>query len=202
MTKAREVHFGTVYRPGDVEYDRWKTKTIKWMKEFINWISTPDWYCLYQDWVGADFNFDKLIPKLMRGKYGLGFHKTALMLFVDTSVHNSYDIPFLYEWEEKQDAKTGFCFKKITNVYDSSCNQEWVARLEGCVQIRGAPIEFISSEWVDLKSKPEFWRTWYLECFHSVFATAYDTFNGVNGLFGIGQRDVTNNPKTPKPLTK
>ena len=68
------------------------------------------------------------MPKIMRGKYGLGFYKAALMVHADRILHHSYHVPFFYDYVDVVH-DDGTHYKKVNRVFNVQSSEEWVKRL-------------------------------------------------------------------------
>ena len=134
----------------------WGNDAITSMVEMFDWVSGPAYAKLYQH--SYRNQLDTLVPDIVRGIYGAGWHKAACKLMAQEVVENAGIIPFTYRVGERV-LPCGFKYNVIVDLNRIDMDTPWIKRLaEAAQQEGGCPVEILESNEIIFTTRPAEWR--------------------------------------------
>ena len=162
----------------------------------FDWVSAPAYAKLYRD--SYTNQLDILVPDIVQGVYGAGWHKAACKLMAHEVIENAGIIPFTYRVEERL-GPDGFKYNVIVDLDRIDLKTPWIKRLEEAVQQDGGcPVEILESNEVIFTTRPAYWRALLEQAFVKIFGCmksawqSHHAFGLCNANFMSYVKSITN----------
>ena len=93
--------------------NKWKNAAKSKLTEVFRWVAPVDMAKMFTDH-RKGIPMESIVPEVFRGKYGLGFHRAAIKVYIQDIVDCSVTIPFFYNVEAFE--YKGFTCNRIVDV--------------------------------------------------------------------------------------
>ena len=167
----------------------WGDNALTSMTEMFDWVSAPAYAKLFQ--ASDRDQLDTLVPDIVRGIYGAGFHKAACKLMAQEVVENAGTIPFTYRVAERV-LDCGFKYNVISDLNRIDRDTPWIERLERATrQEGGCPVEILESNEIIFTTRPGEWRVLLERAFANIFGCMGSVWKG-HHAFGLSNANFMN----------
>lgn len=176
----------------DGTYTMWKTEMARKLVEPLEWMTKREYRCLMME--ARTKSLERLMPEIQAGVYGLSFHWAAGRIYLCDNIEMLGQAPFQFDVRDEVWEKTGGTWKSIRNVVILTPSCRWAHRLKQATEDLfalpfGVPVELIQSDYLDLRSYPDWWIMLARAAWEYIFGKAKGIF-GTNAAFGLQSQDL------------